>query len=927
MSVIEFEVIRCKMTATRTSRPEATLPNADVAGAGTSAHTEVTDAAPRVTEGTPGPATVPRHRTVVLPKLQIPTFSGALRDWQTFWDHFSATIHRNEDLLPIEKFKYLLSYLSGAAKRAIEGVRLTEDNYAIAIRTLTERFGRRDLLINEHIDHLLALQPVKSSADVDKLRLLYDKVQFRVSALTGLGVSPDQYNVVLNRVLMRCLPDDLAILYRQKSKEAPQDTSGIATPEERARQVAQMLSFLRIQIEVREEGRPGRTPSAFSRLLPEEDVEPPSAPMEHLPTASALAAESVAATEEVCPLCSSCQHTIADCNVQLSAEEKRARLRTARCCYRCGLQNHMARFCRRARSIICSKCNRRHLTILCELFTPAAPTRANATTVSQDEPRITGRGTNTPSVTSAPSALSGINAVLLQTGRVWIECGSQKRLVRILLDSGSQRTFIRADVSKDLRCPVMGTEELSLVTFGHSKPREVMRSRRVALTLRGQRRDIVVTVEALEVPEVCAVTSPPLSTDILQLLCDKNYDAADNFHPYTWNAQEVSVLLGSDVYWKVATGKVNRLTSNLTAVETKFGWTVQGTTERERSSSPRCDRGGPPSQRRPFFRGCALQTARPPRYPRVLQGGSGGGFDGARGPRRGFGVRPPFHGNDDTSSRDYDHTRYGDCRGDAVDGPHSLPDRTQQGRPQWRQRGRSVTPPTQPGAWTENWRTRTSQGARNSNDRRGCWESRSFYSRCGSSDSETDRGRRHPSGDSGRETMMATLSSRARSRNVAAENSHRVAVRIAGESRELTRGAKAASRIASRARLECPREEDCCSKRPGDPQPLGARSHHDQTNEVSVKTSKVTDSVEPAAVVTSKATSLGAQAKGQTMDAARTPKCPRHTIKRSVQKVIHSGGKSAKFNCLVIALAPWEYVADDCGRAATSRRTKRRKKT
>ncbi|KAH7961374.1 hypothetical protein HPB52_008579 [Rhipicephalus sanguineus] len=533
------------------------------------------------------------------------------------------------------------------------------------------------------------------------MRLL--EVQFRVSALTGLGVSPDQYNVVLNRVLMRCLPDDLAILYRQKSKEAAQDTSGVATPEERARQVAEMLSFLRIQIEVREEGRPGRTPSAFSRFLPEEDVEPPSAPMGHLPTESALAAESVPITEEVCRLCSSFQHTIADCNVQLSAEEKRARLRTARCCYRCGWQNHIARFCRRARSIICSKCNRQHLTILCELFTSAAPTHANATTVNQDEPRIAGRGTNTPSVTSAPSALIGINA----------------------------------------------------------------------------------------------------------LLCDKNYDAADNFHPDTWHTQEVSVLLGSDVYWKVATGKVDHLTSNLTAVETKFGWTVQGTTERERSSSPRCDRGGPPSQRRPFFRGCALQTARPLRYPRVLQGGSGGGFNGALGPRRGFGVRPPFHGNNDTSSRDYDNTQYGDCRDDAVDGPHSLLDRTQQGRPQWRQRGRSVTLPTQPGAWKENWRTRTSQGARNSNDHRGCWESRSFYSRSGSSDSETDRGRRYPSGDSGRGTMMATSSSRARSRNVAAENWHRVAVRITSESRELTRGAKAATRIASRARLESPREEDC----------------------------------------------------------------------------------------------------------------------
>ncbi|KAH7950910.1 hypothetical protein HPB52_003118 [Rhipicephalus sanguineus] len=98
---------------------------------------------------------------------QIPTFSGALRDWQSFWAHFSAAIRLNDEHLQIEKFRYLLSYLTGAAKRPISGIRLTEDNYSIAIKTLTQRFGPRDLLINEHVDHLLALAPVKSSAEVE----------------------------------------------------------------------------------------------------------------------------------------------------------------------------------------------------------------------------------------------------------------------------------------------------------------------------------------------------------------------------------------------------------------------------------------------------------------------------------------------------------------------------------------------------------------------------------------------------------------------------------------------------------------------------------------------------------------------------------------------------------------------------------------
>ncbi|KAH7967585.1 hypothetical protein HPB52_000512 [Rhipicephalus sanguineus] len=93
------------------------------------------------------------------------------------------------------------------------------------------------------------------------------RVRFRVSALTGLTVSPGWYNVVLTRVLMKCLPDDLAILCHQKLNEAPQDTSGHAA-------------------------------SACSRLTTEDALPPPSPVGRHLPTASALAVDSVAVTEE-----------------------------------------------------------------------------------------------------------------------------------------------------------------------------------------------------------------------------------------------------------------------------------------------------------------------------------------------------------------------------------------------------------------------------------------------------------------------------------------------------------------------------------------------------------------------------------------------------------------------------------------------------
>ncbi|XP_037526499.1 uncharacterized protein LOC119403655 [Rhipicephalus sanguineus] len=45
----------------------------------------------------------------------------------------------------------------------------------------------------------------------------------------------------------------------------------------------------------------------------------------------------------------------------------------------------------------------------------------------------------------------------------------------------------------------------------------------------------------------------------------------------TFREDEISVLIGSDIYWDVATGQTPRLSPQITAAETLFGWTIQGT--------------------------------------------------------------------------------------------------------------------------------------------------------------------------------------------------------------------------------------------------------------------------------------------------------------------------------------------------------------
>ncbi|XP_077528171.1 uncharacterized protein LOC144139787 [Haemaphysalis longicornis] len=175
---------------------------------------------------------------------------------------------------------------------------------------------------------------------------------------------------------------------------------------------------------------------------------------------------------------------------------------------------------------------------------------------------------------SSPNTEDG--PVLLQTGRAWGIGTSRQLLVRFLLDSGSQRTFIRRDVSRALDCPVDGVERLTIATFGNTRTSAPVSCNRVSLTLKSQHDGQRITIEALEVPNICNVTSPPVSEEILTSMAAKCQVAADARLSATFQEHQISVLIGSDAYWKVATGRISRISPSLTAVETVLGWTMQG---------------------------------------------------------------------------------------------------------------------------------------------------------------------------------------------------------------------------------------------------------------------------------------------------------------------------------------------------------------
>ncbi|XP_075527121.1 uncharacterized protein LOC142559408 [Dermacentor variabilis] len=150
-----------------------------------------------------------------LPKLELQRFSGTATEWQSFCEQFQQAVRGNDGFFNAEKFVYLRSVLSGKATAAIAGIQVTGANYTTVIELLKERFGRRDVLIQEHLTQLLDLPPVQNGKEHIGLSRLYDHLHRNIAGLRALGVKTDSYGALLSSALLRVLPTNLVVGYHK----------------------------------------------------------------------------------------------------------------------------------------------------------------------------------------------------------------------------------------------------------------------------------------------------------------------------------------------------------------------------------------------------------------------------------------------------------------------------------------------------------------------------------------------------------------------------------------------------------------------------------------------------------------------------------------------------------------------------------------
>ena len=97
------------------------------------------------------------------------------------------------------------------AARTVHGLTLTRSNYDAAVEMLQERYGKPQIIISEHMDEILKIQPCVEGGRLGPLRYVYDKISVNVRGLASMGVSSKEYGSLLIPIIMSKLSSDVRL--------------------------------------------------------------------------------------------------------------------------------------------------------------------------------------------------------------------------------------------------------------------------------------------------------------------------------------------------------------------------------------------------------------------------------------------------------------------------------------------------------------------------------------------------------------------------------------------------------------------------------------------------------------------------------------------------------------------------------------------
>ena len=193
-----------------------------------------------------------------IPRLTLPTFRGSAKDWPRWIGLFKALVHDQPSLSDAERMAHLQNAVEGPAAQAIDGMLFNGDLYHEALKTLQERFGREESIIDAHLEKIFVASP-PALTDLPAMEEFGVTVHNTVTVLRNLGYTEDLSSSVVLKKVVEKLPTELARDWGKKVFRLRPDRPNLEIFSEWLQVQVNILSFSTVQPGVSERRRTAGT--------------------------------------------------------------------------------------------------------------------------------------------------------------------------------------------------------------------------------------------------------------------------------------------------------------------------------------------------------------------------------------------------------------------------------------------------------------------------------------------------------------------------------------------------------------------------------------------------------------------------------------------------------------------------------------------
>ncbi|XP_018394542.1 PREDICTED: uncharacterized protein LOC108773280 [Cyphomyrmex costatus] len=471
-----------------------------------------------------------------LPRVNLPTFSGAFDEWIPFRNMFQSMIDSNIALPEVQKMQYLISVLKGEARDVIGSLEVSDENYVEAWEMLKERYDDSGWIIQKHIKALFEISVIPKENHL-LIRRLLDDVLKHLRALKALKRPTEHWDDLIVYLVTSRLDQKTSRAWEVTVKKGEVPT------------LKQLTDFL---------AQHSKALEASSRM-----IRPTVSASHDKGGSSKAAAVNLAIDNNKCAFCLKEGHVIYKCYeyLKLEVNERVKEARSRKLCLNCLRDtSHLAKQCTLGP---CRKCKKRHNTLLHWEQTPSKNSVAvpNESSTNAQEKVVA-------TIVSDANATRINKQVLLATAIVKVmDIKGNAVLCRALLDSGSQSCFVTNDCARRLALRQYSTN-IPICGLGGMST-ETRKAARISISSRIN--NFQVNLNFLVVKNITQAL-PTNSIQMNEVQIPKGIELAE-FH----KASKVDMLLGAEIFLELlCIGRIKLAPAQPTWQKTLFGWVVSG---------------------------------------------------------------------------------------------------------------------------------------------------------------------------------------------------------------------------------------------------------------------------------------------------------------------------------------------------------------